>query len=61
MFVRIRLVVHSLSLYSWELQALANGIKKIEDPLQIKKQKQEVRSSHTVCIRMPVMKIIPNF
>lgn len=25
-------------------QALANGIKKIEDPLQIKRQKQEVRS-----------------
>ena len=42
-------------------QALANGIKKIEDPLQIKKQKQEVRSSHTPCIRMPVMISIPNF
>lgn len=41
-------------------QALANGIKKIEDPLQIKKQKQEVRSSHTPCIRMPVMISIPN-
>jgi hypothetical protein len=26
-------------------QALANGIKKIEDPLQIKKQKKEVRST----------------
>jgi hypothetical protein len=33
-------------------QTLANGIKKIEDPLQIKKQKKEVRSLHFVHLYM---------
>lgn len=41
-------------------KALANGIKKIEDPLQVKKQKQEVRPPPPSRIRTPVMISIPN-
>ena len=40
-------------------QALANGIKKIDDPLQIKKQKQEVRSIHAAYVSTPLMISIP--
>lgn len=39
-------------------KALANGIKKIEDPIQVKKQKQEVRQFNRT--RTPVMISIPN-
>ena len=45
-------------------QALADGgIKRIEDPLQIKKQKKEVRSSgkQLPSYQSPVMISIPNF
>jgi hypothetical protein len=42
-----------------EQRTLANGIKKIEDPIQVKKQKQQVR---TICLRLwPMMIIIPFF
>lgn len=41
-------------------KALANGIKKIEDPLQIKKQKDAVRTTYSFT-HPPVMISIPNF
>ena len=40
-------------------RVLAHGIKKIEDPVQVKKQKAEVRAATTVSL--PMMIIIPIF
>lgn len=40
--------------------ALANGIKKIDDPLTDKRQRKEVRATSSVSL-LPVMIIIPNF
>lgn len=40
--------------------ALANGIKKIDDPLTDKRRRKEVRAMSLICL-LPVMIIIPNF
>ena len=40
--------------------ALANGIKKIDDPLTDKRQRKEVRATSSLSL-LPVMIIIPNF